>query len=119
MKYTVRTTEGELTYSSMGELARARRLGLIDLEDEVQEEGREKWRKAASIPELAKIESSEEDAFMGADLFWILLFVIVGSLAIFLLAQGNYVEGGVTALGLGVLIAQISAKITRFRKQRR
>ena len=52
MKYTVRSPDGELTFHSFREMEKAYWDGLVDPDDEVQEEGASLWRKAGSFAVL-------------------------------------------------------------------
>ncbi len=54
MRYRVRTPEGELEYPSLRDVEQAYVQGLVDPQDEVLEEGSTLWRKAESLPTLAR-----------------------------------------------------------------
>ena len=59
MRYRVRTPEGELDYESLLHVEQAYIAGLVAPEDEVLEEGGTLWRKAASLPNLARAKRSK------------------------------------------------------------
>ncbi len=59
MKWKVKSSDGELEYSTFGEVERAYQMGLIEGEDELLEEGTTRWRKANTIPLLVNAARRE------------------------------------------------------------
>ena len=123
MRYRVRTPEGELSYESFGEVERAYLSGLVDPEDEVLEEGTTRWRKAGAIPTLAKARRSGNQVWGGTQMIWILIFISLGSVALYLLGKGwaaqhtqplmdvmihYWAPGGLLAIVLGTLLTTIT-----------
>ena len=98
MKFTVRTQEGELIYGSFGEVEKAWLLGLVGPDDEILEEGKEKWRKASSFPLLMGARRTGEQAWGGSWFLFTCLAIISASIALWLIQAGMYLWGGLVAL---------------------
>ncbi|MCL2011736.1 MAG: hypothetical protein FWG75_02960 [Cystobacterineae bacterium] len=81
MKYRVRTPDGELSYPSILELTKAYLIGLVEPMDEVQREGEVKWRKAASIPQLAQAKKPPRSFWADKQMRWALGLATLGALA--------------------------------------
>lgn len=111
MKYRVRNADGELAYGSFGEVERAWLMGFIDPDDEIREETASQWRKASSFPLLAQARRSSDQVWVGADHLVLLLTVGVGSLALWFIANGSYVVGGIAALVLAVILIQVTTRV--------
>ncbi len=108
MRYRVKTPEGELTYESFGEVEKAYLAGLVDPTDEVQEEGASKWRKASSIPQLVQARRTGNQAWGGTQAAWILIAIVFGSAALYLISRGKYAIGFTLALLLGTLLTNVT-----------
>ncbi|GMU62777.1 MAG: hypothetical protein AMXMBFR34_45400 [Myxococcaceae bacterium] len=104
MKYRVRSKEGELEYESFGQVEKAWLLGLIDPEDEILEEGHERWRKANTFPLLANARRSGEQVWVGTWFIWTLIGVAGGTVALWLLRGESLREKGI-----GLVVAFITA----------
>ena len=109
MKYTVRTKEGELQYGSFGEVERAWLMGLVEPDDELLEEGHTKWRRADSYPVLLRARRTGEQAWGGAWFLWAVFAILLGSLALYLLKQGQYLLG----LGTAFAVVSVMFSVTR------
>jgi hypothetical protein len=107
MKYTVRAAEGQLTFQSFGELERALWDGLVDPDDEVQEEGSTSWRKVRSYAVLRRPRpmTSHEQA---AQRLWLALGVALGSVA---LGAFNCTSLGMKRYGLALAAAALLALV--------
>ncbi len=117
MRYRVRTPEGELEYESILHVEQAYVSGLVDPEDEVLEEGGTLWRKASTLPVLARArrpagsKSSNRKQFLT-----ILLAVVLGVFALLLVVSGR----GLWALLITVGAASLLWRVTydAFRRKR-
>jgi hypothetical protein len=111
MPYRVRTPDGELDFPSLGDVERAYAMGLVGPEDEVREEGKEAWRKAGSLPVLARARPTKAPAAAGAQRLQILLAVGLSLLALWLLVRDN---PGTRLLGVGLalVVAGLLMRVT-------
>src|SRR4051812_48487926 len=107
MKWTVRTKEGELVYGSFGEVEQAFRSGLVEPDDELREEGTDKWRKASALPLLAKAQPGKSAYLAGAQLWLVVLAIALFSFALYSLARGRYAYG----LGAALLISLVVTRV--------
>ena len=109
MKYHVRmpdNPEGVLEYGSMREVEQAYLSGLIGPEDEIKEVTATKWRKAKSLPVLANARRTGNQVWGGTQFLWMMITVVVGSLAFWLIQKGVKTNAhGYTGLGLVLTIA--------------
>ena len=104
MRYRVRTPDGELDYTSMREVELAYLQGLVGPEDEVREEGQTLWRKAASIPVLARAKPVPKGLGFSAQAMTAILSVLFGFFSLMLLASDSP-----TRRGLGLMLALATA----------
>lgn len=113
MKYRVRSKEGELEYPSFGAVEQMWLMGLIEPDDEILEEGKTVWRKAGSLPLLAKARRSGEKVWAGTWFIWTLVGVIGGSIALYLLNEPSLekkVAGALVAVVDVLVMIQITMK---------
>jgi|CXWL01.1.fsa_nt_gi hypothetical protein len=96
MKYTVKTPDGELTYSSFGAVEHAWLNGLVGPEDDILEEGHTQWRKASSYPLLMQARRHGDAVWGGTQHAYLLAVVVLGSVALYLLVKGHWI--GIPAL---------------------
>jgi len=108
MRYTVRTQEGELTFNSFGEVERAFLQGLVEPHDEIREEGSSAWRKASTIPLLVQARRRGDAVWGGTQAAWIMIAVIFGSIALYMIARGRIAIG----LGLVVVLSLLLTRVT-------
>ncbi|MET0401405.1 MAG: hypothetical protein ABW123_03335 [Cystobacter sp.] len=109
MRYRVRTPEGELDYLSFREVELAYMQGLVGPEDEVLEEGQTRWRKASTIPVLARARPPTRGLLARAQGIAVVASVLVGIWALMLIASDSW-----TRRGLGIVLALLtSALLTR------
>lgn len=108
MRYTVRTQEGELTFNSFGEVERAFLQGLVEPQDEIREEGSSTWRKASSLPLLVQARRRGDAVWGGTQAAWIMIAVIFGSIALYMIAKGQIAIG----LGLVVVLSLLLTRVT-------
>jgi hypothetical protein len=107
MKFTVRTSEGQLTFQSFGEVEKAVWDGLVDLGDDVQEEGTTSWRKVRSYALLRRprpMTSHEQQA----QRLWLALGVALGSIA---LGAFNCTALGLKRYGIALAAAALLAVV--------
>lgn len=116
MKHTVRSKDGELTYESFGAVEKAWLMGLIDPDDEIREDGSERWRKAGALPILRAAKRRSEGTFDGNQIALSIVGIGGGSIALYLLEIGNYLWGGVVALAVGAMVTQLVTRIIKKRK---
>lgn len=112
MPYRVRTADGELAFPSLAEVERAYSLGLVGPEDEVREEGAQAWRKAGSLPVLARARPQKGGgAGARGQPLRILLALALSLVALYLLLQE---AAGVRLLGVGLalVVAGVLMRVT-------
>lgn len=118
MKYLVRmpdNPEGVLEYGSMREVEQAYLSGLIGPDDEIKEANATKWRKASSLPVLAKARRTGNQVWGGTQFLWMMVTVVIGSLAFFLIQKGvkNNAHGYTgTGLLLAIALAALLMRVT-------
>jgi hypothetical protein len=110
MRYTVRTKEGELKFGSFGEVEKAWLLGLVEPDDEVLEEGHEKWRKASSFPLLLRARRTGEQAWGGSWFLWTMIGICLGSAALWLIKSQQYLYGGILGVGTALVMAHVTTQ---------
>ncbi|KFE64896.1 hypothetical protein [Hyalangium minutum] len=110
MRYRVRTPEGELEYESILHVEQAYVAGLVDPEDEVLEEGGTLWRKAATIPTLARARGTgvQSWAHKNAQVLGILIAAAAGLLALILMRMGY----GLWALAPALAASSLAGRVT-------
>jgi hypothetical protein len=106
-KYRVKSKEGELVFGSFGEVERAWLQGLVEPDDEVLEEGSTRWRRAGSIPLLAKARRYGNQVWGGTQNLWIFFAIVLISLDFYLLLRGHVLM----AIWLGVATAMILVRV--------
>jgi hypothetical protein len=115
MPYRVRTKDGELTYPSIAELSQAWQLGMVDPDDEVLEEGKEKWRKAGTLPFLVQFSPRGTPLLDRKIRFLVVLALCLATVAIYWLVKGNLVAGALA--GLGAAMASMALVRTQYSKK--
>jgi hypothetical protein len=116
MRYRVRTPEGELEYESILHVEQAYVAGLVAPEDEVLEEGGTLWRKAATIPNLARARKATPKPFDRNLALTIALAVVLGICALMLMRSGRGMLALLVSLGVISLLWRVT--FTAFRKKR-
>ena len=107
-KWTVRTKDGELTYASFGEVEHAWLSGLVGPDDELLEDGNQKWRKAGSFPVLVNARRHGNQVWGGTQMMWMIFAITLGSAALILLVKGHYLVGGLVAF----IVASVTIRVT-------
>jgi hypothetical protein len=117
MRYRVRTPEGELEYESLLHVEQAYLSGLVDPEDEVLEEGGTLWRKAATLPNLARARrpTSPKSSSRKQSLI-ILIAVVLGVFSLLLVRSGRGLFGLLIAMLVVSLLWQVT--VSAFRRKR-
>ncbi len=113
MKYRVRNKDGELEYSSFGQIEEAWLLGLVEPDDEIKEEGWEHWRKASTFPTLTRARRTGEQVWRGTWFAWVMLGVVGGTYALYKMQQKDLVDKGVglvVAVAVALVIIQVSRR---------
>jgi hypothetical protein len=108
MKFTVRTSDGELTFGSFGEVEKAWLMGLVGPDDELLEDGHTKWRKASSFPVLVGARRTGEQAWGGAWFLWAVISILMGSATWYFLHNGDYLFG----MLFGIVTALLTINVT-------
>lgn len=111
MRYRVRTPDGELDYPSMGEVEAAYLQGLVGPEDEVLEEGHSVWRKAASLPTLARARPRTKGSRKLTSWLGVVIAVLMGLWALVLLTQESPTRRGLglfLALGTAMMLGRVT-----------
>jgi hypothetical protein len=90
MRYRVRTPEGELEYESILHVEQAYLAGLVEPDDEVLEEGGTLWRKASTLPNLARARrpASSKSTHRTQSVI-ILIAVVLGLFSLLLVWSGR------------------------------
>ena len=114
MKYMVRNKDGQLEYTSFGQVEQAWLMGLVEPSDEILEEGKTVWRRADTYPLLVRARRHGDDVWNGAWFLWVLIGVVgaTGSLYLF---QVNRWAG----LALAVVVALLMVNVTVTAQKRR
>ena len=111
MRYRVRTPDGELDYTSIGEVEAAYVQGLVGPDDELLEEGHTVWRKASSFPILARARPKTRAPGRTAQVISVLLAVAMGMGALMLLPNESLPRKGLglfLALGAAMLLSRVT-----------
>lgn len=117
MRYRVRTPEGELEYESLLHVEQAYLAGLVAPEDEVLEEGGTLWRKASTLPNLARARRpvSSRSSHRTQPLI-ILIAVVLGVFSLLLVWSGRGLFALLGALAVISLLWRVT--IDAFRRKR-
>jgi hypothetical protein len=117
MRYRVRTPDGELEYESILHVEQAYVAGLVDPEDEVLEEGGTLWRKASTLPNLARARrpASSKSTNRTQSLI-ILIAVVLGVFSLLLVWSGRGLLALLGALGVISLLWRVT--YDAFRRKR-
>jgi hypothetical protein len=113
MRYRVRTPDGELGYASLRDVEVAYTQGLVGPDDEVLEEGKETWRKAASLPSLARARPEKKGLAARTQLLSVLGAVALGAAALALIMSDSWTRRGlgiVLALAMSTLLMRVTSK---------
>ena len=113
MRYVVRTPDGELVYPSLLDVEQAYLQGLVDPEDEVREEDSSKWRKAGSLPTLARARRASNSAAQRGQILSVVGVVLLGVVALSLLFRDNWhlrLFGIVLALAASFMLTRVTFK---------
>jgi hypothetical protein len=121
MGYRVRTPDGELGFPTLLDVEQAYTQGLVGPEDEVLEDGHSKWRKASSIPALARVRPVTRSPARRNQVLTIAAAVALGFWALMLLVSDTWPAipsglwerralGIVLALVMSTLLTRVTAK---------
>ncbi|KFA94274.1 hypothetical protein [Archangium violaceum] len=113
MGYRVRTPEGELAYPTLRDVEVAYVQGLVEPNDEVLEDGHSTWRKASSIPALARARPESKGLAGRTQILSVLAAVVLGAGALALIMSDSWPRRGlgiVLALAMSVLLTRLTAK---------
>ncbi|HLT29358.1 MAG TPA: hypothetical protein VK013_04910 [Myxococcaceae bacterium] len=117
MRYVVRSAEGELTFPSRQELLNAYRMGLVEAQDEIREEGATSWRQAAAV--LGPRPSESRAGLLASP--WRMGVLVAGaSVALWLLLSGDLTRmafGAVIALGLVMSMFSTTQRASQLRRR--
>jgi hypothetical protein len=108
VRYFVRTPEGELVFNSFGEVERAFLQGLVEPDDEIREEGANKWRKASTLPLLLQARRRGDAVWGGTQSAWIIVSIVFASAALYLIAKGRTWLGLTIAFALALLLTRVT-----------
>lgn len=117
MRYTVRSAEGELSFPSRKELLDAYRVGLVDAEDEIREEGATDWQRASAV--LGPVPPTSGTRIFASPLR---MAVLVGgaTLALWLMLSGDLARmafGAVIALGLVMSMFNTTQRASQLKRR--
>ncbi|HEX8702506.1 MAG TPA: hypothetical protein VF815_26970 [Myxococcaceae bacterium] len=108
MRYRVRTPDGELEYPSLRDVEQAYVQGLVDPQDEVLEEGATLWRKAESLPALARARRTSSSTFGSGQTLTVVGSVALGVVALYLYFTG---VGVMWVLVIAMLIVPLLTRL--------
>lgn len=113
MAYRVRNADGELSFPSLADVAKAYRNGLVDPDDEVLDERGGGWRKASSI--LVLRQERENAAPKRAP--WRPIAVLVLLLAAIVVAVfGHWYVALALALAASLSLTTVAVKAARLKR---
>ncbi|MBZ4333820.1 hypothetical protein [Corallococcus sp. AS-1-12] len=113
MAYRVRTPDGELMFPTLGDIERAYVQGLVDPDDEVREDGAETWRKASSLPVLARAKKPHaRDTSRRAQTLTVAGAVAAGVLALVLLFTGTNWNIRMMGIALALVVSGLLTRVT-------
>lgn len=112
MAYRVRSPDGELMFPSLGDIERAYVQGLVDPDDEIREDGTEKWRKASSLPVLAQARKPRTLKDSRSQTLTVLGAVAVGLLALGLIILGNSWNVRMMGIALALVVSGLLTRVT-------
>ncbi|MGQ0506698.1 MAG: hypothetical protein ACT4TC_15405 [Myxococcaceae bacterium] len=111
MRYTVRTPDGELSYPTFADVAKAYRQGLVDADDEVREEGGTAWRKAGALPELRDVRPDAPSIWTSAQIIPVALAVVIGCVALYVMViRESYLTGVFLLVADGLILTRVAAR---------
>ncbi|HYO54375.1 hypothetical protein [Archangium sp.] len=113
MGYRVRTPDGELGYPTLRDVEVAYIQGLVGPEDEVLEDGHSTWRKASSIPALARARPESKGLTGRTQMLSVIGAVLLGAWALMLIMSDSWTRRGlgiVLALAMSVLLTRMTSK---------
>lgn len=108
MKYRVRNQDGEIEFKSFGQLEEAWLMGLVEPTDEVLEDGKTLWRRADTIPLLARARRHGDSVWSGSWFLWTLIGVAGGTAALWMFHEKNYIVGLVIAIVVALLMIRVT-----------
>lgn len=113
MKFRVRNKEGELEFPSFKEVEQFWLMGFIEPDDEILEEGKERWRKANTFPLLVNARRPAQEAWRGTWYLWALIGICGGSGALVALTKGELAIGGVLAVLTSLVTIHVNVRAHR------
>jgi hypothetical protein len=84
MGFHVRNADGEVLFPSFREVHNAYLAGLIDPDDEIREDGTEKWRRARTLPMLKDVPRRRKTE-LGKQTLLVLALAVAALVALFTL----------------------------------
>lgn len=115
MKYRVRNQDGEIEFQSFGQLEQAWLMGMVEPSDEVLEVGKTLWRRADTIPLLAKARRHGDNVWGGAWFLWTLIGVAGGTTALVLFHDKNWIAGMIVSFVVAGLMIKVTVDAQRRR----
>lgn len=118
MGYRVRTPDGELAYPTLRDVEVAYTQGLVDPNDEVLEDGHSNWRKASSIPTLARARPPSSGVMGWAQKMGVVAAVVLGAAALKLIMSDDWGRRGagiVLALAMSSVLMWLTVSAVRRR----
>ncbi len=118
MGYRVRTPDGELAYPTLRDVEVAYAQGLVDPTDEVLEDGHTTWRKASSIPALARARPPSSGVMGRAQKVGVGAAVVLGAAALRLIMSDEWSRRGagiVLALAMSSVLMWLTVSAVRRR----
>lgn len=112
MRYTVRSSDGEISFGNYLEMEQAWLAGLVDPDDEIHEEGKQGWYKARTHPFLVKARPPRTPA-SGSFLPWIVASLATAAGALFAFLRGYWLAALLLALILSALLSGLTYKAAR------
>ena len=116
MKYTVRNKDGQLEYSSFGQVEQAWLMGFVEPADEILEEGKTLWRRADSYPLLMQARRHGDDVWNGAWFLWALIGVVGATIALVLFKEKMWLPAMIVSFVVAGLMFNVTMKAQQRRK---
>ncbi|PTL78056.1 hypothetical protein [Vitiosangium sp. GDMCC 1.1324] len=116
MGYRVRTPEGELGYPTLLDVEKAYTQGLVAPDDEVLEDGHSTWRKASSIPALARARPPSTGLMGRAQKAGVVAALVLGAAALRLILSDSWSRRGagiVLALAMSSVLMWLTVSAAR------
>jgi hypothetical protein len=115
MKYTVKNTDGELTFDSLTHLRQMYQQGMVEPDDQVRAEDSSIWRKASAIPELR--DSVPDRSASNRWLLWGMVAAFCLTLSLHSLMHNRKIFAAVMMVPVLVMSQRATTQVFRKRRE--